>query len=40
LILFICCIDKLMTCKEILLSDKSKCILKSFLRSLEPWMIW
>jgi hypothetical protein len=40
LILFICCIDKLVTNRDIILSDKSKYILKSFLRSLEPWMIW
>lgn len=40
LILFICCIDKIVTNKEIILSQKSKHILQSFLRSLESWMIW
>ena len=40
LILFICCIDKIVTNKEIVLSQKSKHILQSFLRSLESWMIW
>ena len=40
LILFICCIDKIVTNKEIVLSQKSKHVLQSFLRSLESWMIW
>lgn len=40
LILFICCIDKIVTNKEIILSQKSKHVLQSFLRSLESWMIW
>ncbi len=40
LVLFICCIDKIVNNKEITLSQKSNYILQSFLRSLEPWMIW
>ncbi|MGN6708694.1 MAG: hypothetical protein ACTHKF_05030 [Candidatus Nitrosocosmicus sp.] len=40
LILFIYCIDKIVIDDEITLSNKSKIILKSFLISLEPWMIW
>lgn len=40
LILFVCCIDKIITNNEITLSEKSIAILQSFLISLEPWMIW
>jgi len=40
LILFICCIDKIVTNKEIILSQKSTHVLQSFLRSLESWMVW
>ncbi len=40
LILFICCIDKIITNNEITLSEKAITILQSFLTSLEPWMIW
>jgi hypothetical protein len=40
LILFICCIDKIVVSKEIILSHKSKHVLQSFSRSLESWMIW
>ncbi len=40
LILFICCIDKVITNNEITLSEKSRSILQSFLTSLESWMIW
>ncbi len=40
LILFISCIDKIITNKELILSEKSQIILQSFLTSLEPWMIW
>jgi len=40
LILFVRCIDKVITDSEITLSKKSLSILKSFLLSLEPWMTW
>ncbi len=40
LILFICCIDKIITNCDVILSDKSRSILQSFLKSLESWMIW
>jgi hypothetical protein len=40
LILFIHCIDKIVTDKEMILSQKSKSVLQSFLKSLESWMIW
>ena len=40
LILFIRCIDKVIANNEIILSTKSLSILKSFLQSLESWMIW
>jgi hypothetical protein len=40
LILFIRCIDKVIANNEIILSKKSLSILKSFLQSLESWMIW
>ncbi len=40
LILFIYCIDKIITNNEITLSEKAITILQSFSTSLEPWMIW
>ncbi len=40
LVLFICCIDKIIANKEISLSQKSNYILQSFLKSLESWMVW
>ena len=40
LILFVRCIERVITDNEITLSKKSLFILKSFLLSLEPWMIW
>ena len=40
LILFVRCIDKVITDSEITLSKKSLSILKSFLLSLESWMVW
>jgi hypothetical protein len=40
LILFVRCIDKVITDSEITLSKRSLTILKSFLLSLEPWMTW
>jgi hypothetical protein len=40
LILFIRCIDKVIANNEIILSKKSLSILKTFLLSLESWMIW
>ena len=40
LILFIRCIDKVITDDEIILSKKSLSVLKSFLLSLESWMVW
>jgi hypothetical protein len=40
LILFICCIDKIIANNNVVLSNKSRNILQSFLTSLESWMIW
>ena len=40
LILFVICIDKVITDNEITLSKKSLSILKSILLSLESWMVW
>ncbi len=40
LILFICCINKIITNNAITLSEKAITILQSFSTSLEPWMIW
>ncbi len=40
LILFICCISKIITNNDIALSEKSRTILQSFLTSLEAWMVW
>ncbi len=40
LILFISCIDEIFINNKIILSKESQIILKSFLKSLEPWMIW
>jgi hypothetical protein len=40
LILFICCINKIVIHNKMMLSKRSQSILKSFLNSLEPWMIW
>lgn len=40
LILFICCIEKVINSTQIILSEKSRNILQSFLMSLECWMIW
>jgi hypothetical protein len=40
LILFICCIYKVINSDQITLSENSRNILQSFLTSLESWMIW
>jgi hypothetical protein len=40
LILFVSCIDEIFINNKIILSKESQIILKSFLKSLEPWMIW
>ena len=40
LILFICCINKIVLNNKMILSKESQSVLKSFLISLEPWMIW
>ena len=40
LILFVSCIDEIFINNKIILSKESQIILKSFLKSLESWMIW
>jgi phosphorylcholine metabolism protein LicD len=40
LILFVSCIDETFINNKVILSKESQRILKSFLKSLEPWMIW
>lgn len=40
LILFVCCINKIVISDKLILSNQSQIVLKSFLISLESWMIW
>lgn len=40
LILFVSCINETFTHDKITLSKESQIILKSFLKSIEPWMVW
>lgn len=40
LILFVSCINEIFINNKIVLSKESQIILKSFLKSLEPWMLW